>query len=81
MFELPSNLILHRVGGAGLALAHHGDLGLLAAAMAFVHGDTSFAVLRVLLGIAEAGFFPGVLLYLTYWFPAKERPRSSACST
>ena len=73
VFELPSNLILHRVGARVWLSRIMVTWGLLAAAMAFVQGDTSFAVLRVLLGIAEAGFFPGVLLYLTYWFPAKER--------
>ena len=49
--------------------------GLMAAAMAFVQGATSFLVLRFLLGIAEAGFFPGVILYFTYWFPKQYRGR------
>ncbi len=43
--------------------------------MALVHGETSFYVMRFLLGVAEAGFFPGIILYLTYWFPARERAR------
>ncbi|MEH3143779.1 MAG: MFS transporter [Methylobacterium frigidaeris] len=73
VFELPSNLILHRIGARVWLSRIMVTWGLLAAAMAFVQGDTSFWVLRVLLGIAEAGFFPGVLLYLTYWFPARER--------
>jgi ACS family tartrate transporter-like MFS transporter len=49
--------------------------GLVATAMAFVSGETSFYLLRFLLGVAEAGFFPGIILYLTYWFPARERAR------
>ncbi|ACL56448.1 MFS transporter [Methylobacterium nodulans] len=73
VFELPSNLLLHRIGARVWLARIMVTWGLLAAAMAFVQGDTSFWVLRVLLGLAEAGFFPGVLLYLTYWFPARER--------
>ncbi len=49
--------------------------GLIAAAMAFAHGETSFLVIRLLLGAAEAGFFPGAILFMTYWFPAKARGR------
>ena len=49
--------------------------GIVATAMALVHNETSFYALRLLLGIAEAGFFPGIILYLTYWFPARERAR------
>lgn len=75
IFEIPSNLILHRVGAKMWLSRIMVTWGLLAAGMAFVTGDTSFWILRVLLGVAEAGFFPGVLLYLTYWFPAKERGR------
>ena len=52
--------------------------GLSATAMALVNGETSFYVMRFLLGVAEAGFFPGIILYLTYWFPARER--ASLCS-
>lgn len=47
--------------------------GLIAAGMAFVESSTSFYVMRFLLGVAEAGFFPGIILYLTYWFPARHR--------
>jgi MFS family permease len=75
VFELPSNLLLHRIGAKIWLARIMVTWGILAAAMAFATGDTSFTILRVLLGIAEAGFFPGVLLYLTYWFPAKERGR------
>jgi ACS family tartrate transporter-like MFS transporter len=49
--------------------------GIVAAAMALVSGTTSFYMMRFLLGVAEAGFFPGIILYLTYWFPARERAR------
>src|ERR1043165_10144650 len=52
--------------------------GLVSAAMMFVQGTASFYALRFLLGIAEAGFFPGIILYLTYWFPAAERARAVA---
>jgi len=49
--------------------------GLVAMAMAVVSGPASFYAMRFLLGVAEAGFFPGIILYLTYWFPAHERAR------
>jgi ACS family tartrate transporter-like MFS transporter len=49
--------------------------GIVATAMALVHNEASFYALRFLLGVAEAGFFPGIILYLTYWFPARERAR------
>ena len=50
-----------------------GDLGFFATIMAFVQGETTFYIIRFLLGAAEAGFFPAIILYLTYWFPAKQR--------
>jgi len=78
LFEVPSNLILERVG-ARLWIARIMIVwGLISGAMAFVSGTTSFYVLRFLLGAAEAGFFPGVILYLTYWFPAAYRSRTIA---
>lgn len=73
VFELPSNLVLHRIGARTWLARIMVTWGLVASAMAFVVGDTSFWILRLLLGLAEAGFFPGVLLYLTYWFPARDR--------
>jgi MFS transporter, ACS family, tartrate transporter len=73
IFEVPSNLILQRVG-ARLWIARIMVLwGVVSMSMMFMRGTTMFYVMRFLLGAAEAGFFPGVLLYLTYWFPARER--------
>lgn len=76
LLEVPSNLILHRVGARLWLSRIMVTWGLVSAATAFVQGPASFYVIRVLLGIAEAGFFPGVILYLTYWYP--NRHRSSA---
>jgi ACS family tartrate transporter-like MFS transporter len=73
--EVPSNLMLARVGARRWIARILFTWGLLSAAMAFVQGPTSFIVMRFLLGAAEAGFFPGVVLYLTYWFPARYRAR------
>ena len=53
----------------------HGDLSLLSAAMALIWNGWSFLVVRFLLGAAEAGFFPGIILFLTYWFPSQYRAR------
>jgi len=75
IFEVPSNLLLQRIG-ARKTLARITILwGLTSMAMAFVTTPTSFYVLRFLLGAFEAGFFPGVMLYLTYWIPAARRGR------
>ncbi len=75
LFEVPSNLVLHRVG-ARIWLARIMIVwGIVAACTMFVTGGRSFVVLRLLLGLAEAGFFPGVILYLTYWFPPENRGR------
>ena len=75
VFEVPSNLILHRVGARVWMCRILVSWGLVAAAMMFTRGDWSFLGLRLLLGAAEAGFFPGAILYMTYWFPAAERGR------
>ena len=76
LLEVPSNLILHRVG-ARLWLARiMVTWGLVSAAMALVHGPQSFYILRFLLGVTEAGFFPGVIYYLSCWYPASARARS-----
>src|SRR6186713_2156599 len=75
IFEVPSNLILNRVG-ARLWIARIMIVwGLVSMAFMFMKGVTSFYVLRFLLGAAEAGFFPGVILYITWWFPAEDRSR------
>jgi MFS family permease len=76
LFEVPSNLIMHRVGAKIWMARIMVTWGIISAAMMFAHTETVFYVLRVLLGIAEAGFFPGVILYLTYWFPSNARARA-----
>lgn len=76
LFEVPSNLIMHRVGAKMWMARIMISWGLISAAMMFAHDATTFYILRVLLGIAEAGFFPGVILYLTYWFPSFARGRA-----
>ena len=73
LFEVPSNLILARVGARVWIARIMITWGLISSAMAFVHSPASFYVLRFLLGAAEAGFFPGVIYYLGLWFPAAER--------
>lgn len=75
--EVPSNLIMHKVGARFWIARIMVTWGLISAAMAFVQGETSFYVLRLLLGIAEAGLFPGVMLYLTYWFDRRQRARAT----
>ena len=74
-FEVPSNLILEKFGARKWIARIMVTWGILAGAMAFIGGETSFYVVRVLLGIAEAGFFPGIIFYLTLWFPASHRAR------
>jgi ACS family tartrate transporter-like MFS transporter len=76
IFEVPSNLILHRVGARLWITRIMITWGIISSAMMFVKGPTSFYVLRFLLGMAEAGFFPGMILYLTYWFPNEARGRA-----
>jgi MFS family permease len=77
-FEIPSNLILLRVGARRWIARIMVTWGLLSAGMMFVHSATSFYVMRFLLGVAEAGFIPAILLYLTYWFPASRRSKVTA---
>jgi MFS family permease len=78
IFGVPSNLALQRFGArrwlAGIMIVW----GLISASMMFINGATSFYVLRFLLGAAEAGFFPGIILFLTWWFPERERTRTVA---
>jgi ACS family tartrate transporter-like MFS transporter len=73
VFEIPSNLILEKVGARLWIARVMVTWGLISGAMVLVKGPVSFYVLRFLLGAAEAGFFPGIILYLSYWFPARHR--------
>jgi ACS family tartrate transporter-like MFS transporter len=73
--EVPSNLALHRFGARIWIARILISWGVVAAAMALVNGAASFYALRFALGVAEAGFFPGIILYLTYWFPREDRAR------
>ena len=75
IFEVPSNLLLERFGARKWIARIMFTWGLLSGAMAFIGGEYSFYAVRVLLGFAEAGFFPGIIFFLTLWFPAKERAR------
>jgi len=75
VFEVPSNLFLYRAGATRWFARIMFTWGLIAAGMAFVVGPNSFYAMRLLLGVAEAGFFPGVLFFLTLWFPAAWRGR------
>lgn len=78
LFEVPSNLILSRVGARRWMARIAITWGLLAAAMIFVRGPRSFYTVRFLLGFAEAGFFPGIIYYLGDWFPERQRARAIA---
>ncbi|MDY7568856.1 MFS transporter [Pseudomonas fragi] len=73
VFEVPSNLMLHKIGARIWLSRIMVTWGLVSAAMMFAHDETSFYILRFLLGVAEAGLSPGVVLYLTYWFPQNQR--------
>ena len=75
IFEVPSNIAMEKVGARLWIARIMITWGLLAGATAFVAGSTSFGVLRFLLGAAEAGFFPGIVLYFTYWFPSYHHAR------
>jgi ACS family tartrate transporter-like MFS transporter len=78
LFEIPSNLILARVGARRWIARIAITWGLVATAMMFVRTPLQFYVLRVVLGFAEAGFFPGIIYYLSLWFPARERAGATA---
>ena len=73
IFEIPSNAGMHRFGARKWIARILVTWGIFATAMAAVQGETSFYIIRFLLGAAEAGFFPAVILYLTYWFPSAQR--------
>ncbi|MCE4062325.1 MFS transporter [Pandoraea sputorum] len=80
LFEVPSNLMLARMGARKTLLRIMTLWGAVSCAMMFVRTPTEFYVARMLLGAAEAGFFPGLILYLSYWFPAERRARVTALS-
>ena len=75
LFEVPSNVILHRVGARIWIARIMITWAVISGSFMFVNTPTMFYVMRFLLGIAEAGFFPGIILYLTYWYPAERRAR------
>ncbi len=76
LFEIPSNLVLARVGARRWIARIMITWGLISVAMMFVRGPASFYTLRFLLGVAEAGFFPGIIYYLSNWYPAAQRARA-----
>ncbi len=75
IFEVPSNIVLEKVGARIWIARIMITWGILAGATAFATGATSFGIVRFLLGVAEAGFFPGLILYFTYWFPSWHHAR------
>jgi MFS transporter, ACS family, tartrate transporter len=75
IFEVPSNLALERFGASRWIARIMVTWGIISTLMATISGEWSFYILRFLLGVAEAGFFPGIILYLTYWYPAEYRGR------
>src|SRR5471030_3389775 len=75
LFEVPSNVIMEKVGARIWIARIMITWSLFAGATAFVTGSTSFGIMRFLLGMGEAGFFPGLILYFTYWFPARHHAR------
>src|SRR6185503_18331365 len=77
-FEIPSNLILERLGARRWIARIMVSWGIVSTCMVFVHSAASFYALRLLLGIMEAGFFPGIIYYLANWIPVRERARTTA---
>ena len=75
LFEVPSNILMHKVGARIWIARIMITWGLLSAVFMFVQNATQFYILRFLLGLAEAGFYPGIILYLTYWFPSHRRAK------
>src|SRR6476661_3005242 len=75
IFEVPSNIVLEKIGARIWIARIMITWGVFAGLTALVVGSTSFSVVRFLLGAAEAGFFPGIVLYFTYWFPAHHHAR------
>ncbi len=75
LFEVPSNLILHKVGARVWICRVLVTWGIISGCTALVQTPFEFYAMRFLLGVAESGFFPGMILYLTYWFPSHRRAR------
>ncbi|MEO2016228.1 MAG: MFS transporter [Fuerstiella sp.] len=78
LFEVPSNLLMRRIGARRWIARIMISWGLISSATMFAQDEWTFYGLRILLGIAEAGFFPGIILYLSYWFPDRERGKMTA---
>lgn len=78
IFEIPSNIILHRVGAKLWIARIMISWGICSSLLMFVQNETWFYILRFIIGATEAGFLPGIILYFTYWFPAKRRARINA---
>ena len=78
IFEVPSNMLLEKIGARIWIARIMITWGIIAGITAMVVGSTSFAVVRFFLGLAEAGFFPGLILYFTYWFPSRHHGRIMA---
>src|SRR5262245_34930400 len=78
LFQIPSNVVLERIGARRAVFWILVTWGATSTACAFVQTPASFYVLRFLLGVAEAGFFPGMVLYMSYWFPRAYRARFTA---
>ena len=78
LFEIPSNLLLHKIGARVWVARILMSWGIVVMLTGFVHSVHQLYVVRFLLGLAEAGYFPGIVLYLTYWFPRREQARAFA---
>jgi len=78
LFEIPSNLLLHRIGARVWIARILLSWGMVAMATGLIHTLHQLYLLRFLLGLAEAGYFPGIVLYLTYWFPERDRAQAVA---
>lgn len=81
LFEVPSNFLLERIGARATMTRIMILWGSISVGMAFISSPTEYYVMRFLLGAAEAGFFPGIILYLSYWFPAHRRGRITTTFT
>src|SRR5215468_10604378 len=75
-FEVPSNLLLQKIGAKKTIMRITIGWGIVCIAMMFVSTPTEFYILRFLLGVFEAGFYPGIILYLTFWYPTLRRARA-----